>query len=45
MRTIIYQTDKRHSGVIQKYERLFKSIRYFSKKYISVEEQNIIYAM
>jgi len=37
------QTDKRHSSVIQKYGCLFKSIGYFSKKDISVEEQNSIW--
>lgn len=45
MKTITYQTDKRHSSVIQKYGCLFKSIGYFSKKDISVEEQNSIWDM
>lgn len=43
MKTITYQTDKRHSSVIQKYGCLFKSIGYFSKKDISIEEQNSIW--
>lgn len=43
MKTITYQTDKKHSIVIQKYGCLFKSIAYFSKKDVSVEEQNIIW--
>jgi hypothetical protein len=43
MKTITYQTDKRHSQVIQNYGCLFKSIAYFSKKDVSVEEQNIIW--
>ena len=43
MKTITYQTDTKHSSVIQKYGCLFKSIGYFSKKDISVEEQNIIW--
>ena len=45
MKTITYQTDKRHSSVIQKYGCLFKSIGYFSKKDISIEEQNSIWDM
>jgi hypothetical protein len=43
MKTITYQTDKKHSSTIQKYGCLFKSIAYFSKKDISVEEQNSIW--
>jgi hypothetical protein len=39
------KTDKRHSSVIQKYGCLFKSIGYFSKKDISIEEQNSIWDM
>ena len=45
MKTITYQTDKKHSSPIQKYGCLFKSIAYFSKKDISVEEQNSIWDM
>ena len=43
MKTITYQTDKRHSSVIQKYGCLFKCIGHYSKKDISIEEQNIIW--
>jgi hypothetical protein len=43
MKTVTYQTDKKHSSAIQKYGCLFKSIAYFSKKDVSVEEQNIIW--
>lgn len=43
MKTITYQTDEKHSSTIQKYGCLFKSIGYFSKKDISVEEQNNIW--
>lgn len=43
MKTITYQTDKKHSYAIQKYGCLFKSIAYFSKKDVSVEEQNSIW--
>lgn len=43
MKTVTYQTDEKHSYAIQKYGCLFKSIAYFSKKDISVEEQNNIW--
>ena len=44
MKTITYQTDKKTLQVLyKKYGCLFKSIGYFSKKDISVEEQNIIW--
>ena len=45
MKTITYQTDKKHSSTIQTYGCLFKSIGYSSKKDISVEEQNNIWDM